>query len=58
MMAHGLCVPEGGFTDALQRFMRGATIDEVAKQLSLEPEQARKRIGKGLALVRCRYHEC
>src|SRR5262249_22017265 len=32
----GICIPRGGYTDALLRFMRGATPDEVAAELALD----------------------
>lgn len=38
--ARGTCVAQGGYTDALTRFMRGATTDEIAAELSLEPRDA------------------
>ena len=51
---------KGGYTDALQRYMSGVSIADVAKLLSLDEDEARKRIGKALALLRCRYYggEC
>ena len=60
VLGWGVCVAKGGFTDALQRYMSGVSIADVAKLLSLDEDEARKRIGKALALLRCRYYrgEC
>jgi len=52
-----LCIAEGGYTDALRRFLGGASIGDVAKQLVINEDDARKRIGVALARVRCRYHD-
>jgi len=52
-----LCIAEGGYTDALQRFLRGASVGDVAKQLVIDEDDARKRIGVGLARLRCRYDD-
>jgi hypothetical protein len=60
VLGRGVCVAKGGYTDALQRYMSGVSIADVAKLLSLDEDEARKRIGKALSLLRCRYYngEC
>jgi hypothetical protein len=60
LLERRVCVAKGGYTDALQRFMTGVSIADVAKLLSVDEEEAEKRIGKAMALLRCRYYhgEC
>jgi hypothetical protein len=52
-----ICVADGGYTDAVRRFLMGATVVQVAQQLAVSAEEARERIGKGLYELRCRYHD-
>jgi hypothetical protein len=52
-----LCPATGGYTDALERFMRGANTDEVALQLALDPADARKLIWTALSRLRRRVQD-
>jgi hypothetical protein len=50
------CRAEGGYNDALARFMDGASIDEVARQLDLaNPGDARKLVRQAIHSLQKKY---
>jgi hypothetical protein len=50
-----LCMSDGGYTDALLRFIRGWSIEDIAHDLGIEEGDARERIHTALMLLRCRF---
>jgi len=45
-------------TDALRRFVNGASVEEVATALSIEKDEAKRRIRRGLMALRCQLTDC
>ena len=51
------CTARGGYTDALERFMRGESMDEVAHELALrDRETARDLVHHALTSLQRRYY--
>lgn len=50
----GFCVASGGYMDAVDRFMKGSSVDEVAAAMSIAPDDARRLIAQGLYHLRHR----
>jgi hypothetical protein len=51
-----VCIAEAGYTDALQRFMRGADHHTIAQELSLDDEDAKVLIRRALQRLQTRYY--
>src|SRR5262249_61376496 len=54
LRGRAVCMVPGGYTDVLERYMKGASTDEVAAELALEPADARQRIARALSRLRQR----
>jgi hypothetical protein len=50
-----VCRAEGGYNDALTRWMDGSSIDEVAVSLATDKEQARSLVNHALTALQKRY---
>ena len=51
------CTARGGYTDALERFMRGESMDEVAQELALgDRDTARDLVHQALISLQRRYY--
>ncbi len=53
---HDVCIVEAGYTDALQRYMRGADHRAIAEQLSLDDDDAKALIRRALQRLQTRYY--
>ena len=51
-----VCVADGGYTDALQRFMRSGSHHDVALQLQLDDDGARNLIHEALRRIQHNYY--
>jgi hypothetical protein len=50
------CTAQGGYSDALDRFTRGATMEEIQKALSLrDKEEARRLVHDAMIQLQRRY---
>ncbi|MCX5743342.1 MAG: hypothetical protein NT062_12690 [Proteobacteria bacterium] len=57
LVARESCVAHGGYTDALTRFMKGDTLDQVASALTnSDHEQARHLVRTALATLQKQYY--
>jgi len=49
------CTAHGGYNDALGRWMKGESIDDVARELSLDRDEARGMVRRALTSLQTRY---
>ena len=49
------CTAHGGYNDALARWMRGETIDDVAHDLSIDRDEASGMVKRALTSLQTRY---
>jgi hypothetical protein len=58
LVHHDACVAHGGYTDALARFARGDSIEELARELSNgDREQARGLVHHAMLALQRRYYD-
>ena len=55
-LTNAVCVAEGGYTDAMQRFMRSGSHHAVALELQLDDDGARSLIGAALRRIQRSYY--
>jgi hypothetical protein len=51
------CIANGGYNDALARFANGQSFDQVAKDLDLDKQEARKLVRHALVSLQKRYYK-
>ncbi|MDB4958082.1 MAG: hypothetical protein JWO36_5651 [Myxococcales bacterium] len=52
-----VCTAHGGYSDALARWMKGADIDQLASELSVDHEAARGLVHTALTALQHRYYK-
>jgi hypothetical protein len=55
LLGKQVCTVQGGYNDALARFMHGESIDDVARDLSLDHDEARGMVQHALQALQHRY---
>lgn len=58
LVSRQACTAHGGYNDALARWMKGESIDDVARDLAMDRDEARGMVRRALTSLQTRYwHE-
>lgn len=55
LVSRQACTAQGGYNDALARWMKGESIDDVARELSMDRDEARGMVRRALTSLQTRY---
>ena len=55
LVSRQVCTARGGYNDALARWMKGESIDDVAHELSMDRDEARGMVKRALTSLQTRY---
>jgi len=55
LVSRQVCTARGGYNDALARWMKGESIDDVARELSMDRDEARGMVRRALTSLQTRY---